>query len=104
MCLCAASVFWLPYQAYTLLVRPGRQPSGLDASAGGSGGTAGAPSSSPLGDCALLLLLVLLFHSPPQVSTACCCYPLLLGGHCAVLWRPYCAPAMLAWRRTACCP
>ena len=86
VCRCAASVFWLPYQAYSLLVRPGRQPSGVDA--GGSGGTAGAPSSSPLGDSALLLLLVLLFHSPPQVSTACGCYPLLSSGHFAVPCSP----------------
>jgi hypothetical protein len=59
----AASVFWLPYQAYTLLLRPARPSSAGDSP---SGGAAGAPSGSPLGDSALLLLLVLLFHAPPQ--------------------------------------
>ncbi|KAL4432564.1 hypothetical protein ABPG77_000501 [Micractinium sp. CCAP 211/92] len=58
----AASVLWLPYQAYTLLLRPVRP------SASGDAGAATAPSSSPLGDSALLLLLVLLFHAPPQDS------------------------------------
>ncbi|PSC74556.1 dymeclin-like isoform X1 [Micractinium conductrix] len=58
----AASVLWLPYQAYTLLLRPSR----LSDSGEASGGTAGAPSNSPLGDSALLVLLVLLFHAPPQ--------------------------------------
>jgi hypothetical protein len=56
----AASVLWLPYQAYTLLLRPAR-PATADA----SGGAAAAPSNSPLGDSALLLLLALLFHAPP---------------------------------------
>lgn len=56
----AASVLWLPYQAYTLLLRPARP------SASGDAAAAAAPSSSPLGDGALLLLLVLLFHAPPQ--------------------------------------
>jgi hypothetical protein len=62
-CARAASVLWLPYQAYTLLLRPARPSSAGD----GSGGTAAAPSGSPLGDAALLLLLVLLFHAPPLV-------------------------------------
>ncbi|KAL4436850.1 hypothetical protein ABPG75_003989 [Micractinium tetrahymenae] len=56
----AASVLWLPYQAYTLLLRPARP------SASGDADAAAAPSNSPLGDSALLLLLVLLFHAPPQ--------------------------------------
>lgn len=54
----AASVFWLPYQAYTLLLRPARPT--------GESSAAAAPSNSPLGDSALILLLVLLFHAPPQ--------------------------------------
>lgn len=42
----------LPYQAYTLLIRPrAHSPHAPD---------------SPLGDAALLLLLVLVFHAPPQ--------------------------------------
>ncbi len=44
-------MLWLPYQAYTLLIRP-RGPSQLHA-------------DSPLGDAALLLLLALIFHAPP---------------------------------------
>ncbi|KAL4457338.1 hypothetical protein ABPG75_012203, partial [Micractinium tetrahymenae] len=56
----AASVLWLPYQAYPLLLRPARP------SASGDANAAAAPSNSPLGDSALLLLLVLLFHAPPQ--------------------------------------
>lgn len=59
-----ASVLWLPYQAYTLLLRPARP------SAPGDPAAAAAPSNSPLGDGALLLLLVLLFHAPPQVGLA----------------------------------
>ncbi|KAL4436991.1 hypothetical protein ABPG75_004130, partial [Micractinium tetrahymenae] len=55
-----ASVLWLPYQAYPLLLRPARP------SASGDANAAAAPSNSPLGDSALLLLLVLLFHAPPQ--------------------------------------
>lgn len=69
----AASVLWLPYQAYTLLLRPARQqpPAGEASGSGGTGGGggAGAPSGSPLGDSALLLLLILLFHAPPQVAS-----------------------------------
>ena len=85
----AASVFWLPFQAYTLLLRPLRSggagaggggggagggaggSSGAEAGGGGVGGEGGAAdvaSGSPLGDTALLLLLVLLFHAPPLVG------------------------------------
>jgi hypothetical protein len=55
----AVSMLRLPYQAYTLLLRPARP------AADGGGGAAAAPSASPLGDAALLVLLVLLFHAPP---------------------------------------
>lgn len=72
---CAASVLWLPYQAYTLLLRPARPAAAAGGGEGGSGG--GAPSGSPLGDTALLLLLVLVFHAPPQVTAW------LLPGFCA---------------------
>ena len=44
----AASVLWLPYQAYSLLVRSAAQ------------------SSSPLAEISELLLLLLAFHSPAQ--------------------------------------
>lgn len=44
----AASVLWLPYKAYTLLVRSAAQ------------------SSSPLAETSELLLLLLAFHSPAQ--------------------------------------
>ena len=44
----AASVLWLPYQAYSLLVRSAAQ------------------SSSPLAELSELLLLVLAYHSPAQ--------------------------------------
>lgn len=65
----AASVLWLPYQAYTLLLRPARPPPPAgEGSGAGAGAGAAAPSGSPLGDSALLLLLVLLFHAPPQVT------------------------------------
>lgn len=43
-----ASVLWLPYQAYSLLVRSAAQ------------------SSSPLAEISELLLLLLAFHSPAQ--------------------------------------
>jgi hypothetical protein len=63
----AASMLWLPYQAYTLLLRPARPtPPAGEGGAASAGGGAAAPSGSPLGDSALLLLLVLLFHAPPQ--------------------------------------
>ena len=44
-------MLWLPYQAYTLLIRP-RNPSQ-------------SHPDSPLGDASLLLLLALVFHAPP---------------------------------------
>ncbi len=44
-------MLWLPYQAYTLLIRP-RTPSQ-------------SHPDSPLGDASLLLLLALIFHAPP---------------------------------------
>jgi len=48
----AASVMWLPYQAYSLLIRSAAQ------------------SSSPLAEISELLLLILAFHTPPQGSPA----------------------------------
>lgn len=72
-------MLWLPYQAYTLLLRPSRPGGGGE----GTGGAAAAPSNSPLGDSALLLLLVLLFHAPPQVLSAA-------AGTAAVLGSSYC--------------
>lgn len=64
----AASVLWLPYQAYTLLLRPVRSASadGEAGAAGAAGAASDVASASPLGDTSLLLLLALVFHAPPQ--------------------------------------
>lgn len=83
----AASVLWLPYQAYTLLLRPARPPPPAgEGSGAGAGAGAAAPSGSPLGDSALLLLLVLLFHAPPQV-TVLCLQGLSLASIYGAAWR-----------------
>ena len=111
----AASVLWLPYQAYTLLLRPVRSASAdAEAGAGGAAGsTVAAASASPLGDTALLLLLALVFHAPPQVRSllaglSCMHSGLASPGICSTCRRPptylpCCpqrCPTLLWYRRT----